>query len=519
VLLYLSYLIYVANNAFDDESTSATTVVGSAGSFGEADGTGASAQFKFPYAMRLSVDGTFALVSDRGVGFGSFNDRVRKIDTSTFSVTTIAGSNTGDLDSAHGTSSQFDSIGGIGIAADGSFAVVADSTNNKLKRIELTGTHQVSTIAGSGVAGTGIGDDGIGILAQLNRPTGCDVSRDGCFAVFTEQYSARIRTLTLKAGCAAPFDVVGEVKPLAGEFDFEGDTDGIGADARFKKPQQVAIYPSGAFAVVADTMNHRIRKIFIGHSHPYIQYLRDPGGWSHGQVVTLAGSVGGSLDGSHNVARFYEPAGLDFSPTYDFVLVADTGNNQIRRVDLVDGFVNTVAGSAATPGLSVDGPAADARFNTPADVVVAPDSSWALVVGRSSRVIRALSLTRPFPSSVPTASPTPAPTPAPTTSPTAAPTAAPTDSPTASPTAAPTRSPTQFPTFDYEVATYVAPDPPGTTALGSPGETAAKMFLFILMIIPICCFYKCRQIKKRSKAKKAGAFMALGRCRRIHGFR
>jgi hypothetical protein len=432
----------------------------------------------------------------------------------TFDVTTVAGSSDGDLDGVNGVSAKFSSPGGIGIAADGSFAIVADTMNHKLKKLDLTGNHEVTTVAGSGIAATG-NDDAVGLLARLDQPTGCDVSRNGCFAVFTEQFSARVRTMTLKAGCAAPFDTEGEVKLLAGSYGYKGSADGVGAAAYFNQPQQIAIYPSGSIAVVADTMNHRVRKIYIGHDHPYLRNIQDPGGWSHGEVLTLAGSSGGSLDGSHNTARFYEPAGLDFSPTYDFVLVADTGNNQIRRVDMMDGWTTTLTGSASAPASSTDGVGEDALFVGPSDVAVASDSSWALVVGKTNRLIRRLVLRLPFPSAVPTTSPTAAPTADPTTAPTTAPTAAPTESPTDAPTVAPTSSPTNFPTFIQERADYIEPDPSGTTALGSPAEAGGKFVLFGLLMCPFCCMCRIRKMRKKYKAKVHAAFMSLGEGRSV----
>ena len=117
-------------------------------------------QFKRPFAIRLSADGTFALMSD------CMNDRVRLIDVASWRLITIAGSVSGDRDDVVGTNAMLDSPGGLGIASDGSFALLADSANYKLRRITLEEGYAVSTVAGSGIKGDGGAlDDGIGVTA------------------------------------------------------------------------------------------------------------------------------------------------------------------------------------------------------------------------------------------------------------------------------------------------------------------------------------------------------------------
>ena len=248
------------NNAFAADSTNVSTVVGTVNAFGSRDGTGSYPRFARPFAVQLSADGTFALISDR------FNDRIRWVDIASWSVTTIAGSvSGGDRDDEIGTNAEFSSPGGLGIAADGSYALLADTANHKLRRIGLNGSYSVTTIAGNRIkADGGTGDDGIGVAARLDEPSGCAISSEGCFAVFSERFAARLRTVTLRAGCNAPFDIDGEVQLLAGLYNTAGTADGVGSEARFEEPSAVALYPDGSFVVVADTQNHRIRKVYIG---------------------------------------------------------------------------------------------------------------------------------------------------------------------------------------------------------------------------------------------------------------
>ena len=70
-------------------------------------------------------------------------------------------------------------------------------------------------------------------------------------------------------------------------------------------------------------------------------------------------------------ARFDTPSGIALAPDGTLV-VADTGNNAIRRVSL-DGLVTTIAGGSGAG--REDGPAATARFDAPLGVAVAEDGT------------------------------------------------------------------------------------------------------------------------------------------------
>jgi len=99
-------------------------------------------------------------------------------------------------------------------------------------------------------------------------------------------------------------------------------------------------------------------------------------------VRTLAGTgVAGNLDGPGDRAEFMFPAGIAYDASDGSIYVADAAGQRIRRVS-ADGVVSTVAGSGEpnasgleVPGGFVDGAAAQARFDRPMGVAVAPDRS------------------------------------------------------------------------------------------------------------------------------------------------
>jgi DNA-binding beta-propeller fold protein YncE len=79
----------------------------------------------------------------------------------------------------------------------------------------------------------------------------------------------------------------------------------------------------------------------------------------------LAGGIGqmGATDDTGSAARFYSPELVVADNNYAYI--ADSGNHNIRKVDLQSGAVTTLAGSTSGVSGCADGPATDARFNTP----------------------------------------------------------------------------------------------------------------------------------------------------------
>ncbi|NND12840.1 MAG: hypothetical protein HKO10_02660, partial [Acidimicrobiia bacterium] len=92
------------------------------------------------------------------------------------------------------------------------------------------------------------------------------------------------------------------------------------ATARFQYPLGVAT--SDGIIWVADTFNHRIRKIDT----------------TSGQVTTAAGSQAGWRDGIEPL--FSTPTGIDAAN--DIIYIADTGNHSIRRLDMATGEADTL---------------------------------------------------------------------------------------------------------------------------------------------------------------------------------
>jgi Cu/Ag efflux protein CusF len=108
-----------------------STLVGTTA--GHADGSGTSAQFAAtPHGVTLSPSGTFALVSDTA------NNVIRRIDVESRAVTTLT-STTGGYINGVGTNARFASPTAMCMADYGQLAYVFD-TSRSLRQIDIAGT-------------------------------------------------------------------------------------------------------------------------------------------------------------------------------------------------------------------------------------------------------------------------------------------------------------------------------------------------------------------------------------------
>src|SRR5437868_5374828 len=318
-----------------------TTLAGTPGGIGSADGTGSAARFNYPDA--LTVAGTTLYVAE------AYNSTIRKV-TSTGVVTTFAGT-AGAFGNINGTGSaaRFNSPYGVAATTTG-IIYVADSGNHEIRKI--TPAKAVTTFAGSATTdGGGIGSsDGTGRIARFNYPNAVAVS--GATVYVGDTYNHTIRKITSN----------GVVTTFAGTAGIPGSADGIGNAAQFYRPFGVAADKAGN-VYVADASNSTIRKIT-----------------SAGVVTTLAGTAGviGSGDGSGNAAQFSSPRGIAIDGAKN-LYVTDQNNQTIRKITPA-GVVTTLGGVAGSYGIA-DGTGPSARFMNPAGIAVA--SSGTLYVADS----------------------------------------------------------------------------------------------------------------------------------------
>jgi len=213
-----------------------TTLAGTAGVSGSANGTGTAATFHTPFGVALGSDGT-VYVAD------TFNMLIRKI-TPAGVVTTVAGTaNVIGAANATGTAATFNYPRGVSIDAVGNL-YIADTNNQLIRKIAPGGV--VTTFAGSaGVTGA---VNATGTAATFNFPGGTVVNANG-YVFVADMTNNLIRQISPS----------GVVTTLAGSG-AAGAANGTGVAASFYTPVGLAADASGN-VYVADTINNLIRKI------------------------------------------------------------------------------------------------------------------------------------------------------------------------------------------------------------------------------------------------------------------
>lgn len=128
---------------------------------------------------------------------------------------------------------------------------------------------------------------------------------------------------------------------------------------------------------------------FLTESRTQLIYRVDRSDLENSTIEVFAGlgETAGSTDGGLDVATFRDPAGLATDPRTGALYVADAGNHTIRVIE--GDQVRTVAGQAGLAGFGGDGLAPDeALFQNPTAVAVACDGSLYVADTGNDRVRR-----------------------------------------------------------------------------------------------------------------------------------
>ena len=334
-----------------------STLAGSAGMAGSADGTGSAARFSQPSGIALGPDGDL-YVADRG------NHRIRRVTTAG-AVTVYAGSVVGILEGP-ALAAQFSSPSDVAVAANGD-VLVADSGNSRVRRILRAGNLAglVETLAGGSNAPGN--PDGIGAAATL-RPVAL-VVRGNTLTVRDNFGLLRQVDLTTTA-----------VTTLAGSRTLgAGYADGTTTTGRLGTQGGVTAGAGGVF-LLADAGSRALRVVSPA-----------------GAVRTIASgfAAGFSATGTGVLAQMPFSSTASTSDNLQSVTVSPPGNAVIveRQTGLVRrissaGDVTLVAGLTHGTDGPVDGTGSEAQFAFGFDAAIASDSAGVLYVGDSFGVRR-----------------------------------------------------------------------------------------------------------------------------------
>jgi uncharacterized protein (TIGR03437 family) len=251
------------------------------------------------------------------------------------------------IDGALATSTPLATPKSVVVLPSGDF-VVADG--NLICKVEAaTGIMRVIAGGGSSL------DDGAGIpakSAQLNDPSFMIADSAGNL-LFSDTSNHRVRKLTPSGTLST---VVGD-----GVAGFSGNG-GPAIAARLNSPRGLALASDGTL-YIADGNNYVVRKVDLA-----------------GRISTLAGQPGSRCPSSDPITVCGDggPASKAlFTELYDLaldgrggLLVSDTWDFRVRRIDLASGVINAFAGSGVW-GFSGDGgPATQARFAYPTSLAI-----------------------------------------------------------------------------------------------------------------------------------------------------
>lgn len=241
-----------------------------------------------------------------------------------------------------------------GLATDGQAVYVANSRNNTVDRIDLT-SHTIALLAGT-LFKEG-STDGTGASAMFSSPSGVGLAGDALYVSDTN--NSIIRKISLPGGV---------VTTVAGAPNIAGTDDGRGQAAHFNLPTQIAVDPTGNRLFLTDTDNSTVRMIQLPDMI----------------VKTIAGQAqtDGKADGPPNKSAFNRPRGI--ATDGKFVYVSDTGNDQIRKIDLSTMTTSTLAGTGEEG--DKDGAGAEAQFNNPG--AMATDGTNIYVLDADNHAVR-----------------------------------------------------------------------------------------------------------------------------------
>ncbi|MBX2904570.1 MAG: T9SS type A sorting domain-containing protein [Taibaiella sp.] len=212
-------------------------------------GPATSAILGYPWGIAIDASGNI-IVADQ------LNNRIRKVNTTTGIITSIAGNGfvgwTGDGGPA--TAARVNYPLGVAIDAPGNI-YIADYANNRVRKINTSGI--MSTIAGVGLPYGYSGDGGPATVAQLYYPKAIAVDAGGNVYI-ADWNNHAVRKI----------NSVGIINTIAGTgtAGYSGDG-GPAVSAQLNYPTGVAVrYDGDVF--ISDNDNNRVRRIKIGNE-PY----------------------------------------------------------------------------------------------------------------------------------------------------------------------------------------------------------------------------------------------------------
>ncbi len=335
-----------------------TTVAGTeASAFLGDNGPATAAKLDQPYQLAFDSIGNLFIAD-------LWNQRIRKISSTTGIITTVAGTGEQGFSGDNGPASaaKFRLPSGVAVDAAGNL-LISDSYNHRIRKVSAA-TGIITTVVGRGGAGYS-GDNGLATTATLYYPHDIALDRAGNL-LFADSYNHRIRRVSLGTGIITT--IAGN-----GSQGYSGD-DGPATAAMLNQPYGIALDAAGNL-FVSDTSNHRIRKVA-----------------ALTRIITTVAGTGTSGysgdNGAATAAQLNRPYGITVDSAEN-LLIADSGNSRIRKISATTGIITTLAGKGEFDyyGFSGDdGPAIDALFSGASGIALDAQGNIYITDSRNDRI-------------------------------------------------------------------------------------------------------------------------------------
>ncbi|MCB1191197.1 MAG: hypothetical protein H7A23_03080 [Leptospiraceae bacterium] len=217
-------------------------------------------------------------------------------------------------------------MAGLRIDSSNNFYLINES---KIQKYDSSGT-LVDTF------GNDNWGDAIGTKAQIRLRYPQEIAVDSNGKIYTtEDFSCKVKMIDPNKSVTDPTYAI---YITGGGCGNNGTETVNGSSAKFSYPKGIAV--DNNFIYVADNYNHSIRK--ISKTPPYSTSLMAGAGTSNS----------GNSDGIGTEARFYYPRGLAVNSNY--LYVADSYNNKIRRIQLSNNEVTTITDIYSPKWITLD---------------------------------------------------------------------------------------------------------------------------------------------------------------------
>jgi DNA-binding beta-propeller fold protein YncE len=280
----------------------------------------------------------------------TFNNRIRRVDAASGTITTVAGNGEKAFsgDGGPATGAALSEPYGVVVDRVGNL-YIADRLNRRVRRVDAA-TGIITTLAGTGEPAYG-GDGGPAAQAGLAEPNGLAFGPGEGALYITDVADNRVRVVDLATGRIATFAGTGAAEHSGdGEPAVKAGTFGARA---------VKVGPDGTVYIL-ERQGSSLRAV-------------DP---KTGIVTTIAGTTarGYSGDGGPALSAVFDAPKEMAIDRDGSLLIVDTENHAIRRIDNATGIVTNIAGGRQGGG-GDGGPAALAGLDRPHGAVVGPDGA------------------------------------------------------------------------------------------------------------------------------------------------